>query len=146
MAAQPGSFDDIVILVRFERRQLDPNQLTAIQSGCHCTCHGRVPGVLTRTVLLDMDQANFLPRIPERVRLKRYGRNQLHDRTERSVLVELLQRFRNLRVLILLAAILIRPRPALAATSLAIVLAALILPFTEFGHYYGLLAPPVGLS
>ncbi len=35
-----------------------------------------------------------------------------------------------------------RPHPALAATSLTIVLAALILPFTGLGHYFGFQPPP----
>ncbi len=35
-----------------------------------------------------------------------------------------------------------RPHPALAATSFAVVLAGLILPFTALGHYFGFTAPP----
>jgi Mg2+-importing ATPase len=35
-----------------------------------------------------------------------------------------------------------RPHPALVATSLAVVLAALILPFTAVGRYFGFIAPP----
>jgi Mg2+-importing ATPase len=35
-----------------------------------------------------------------------------------------------------------RPHAALAATSLAVVLAALILPFTALGHYFGFQPPP----
>ncbi len=35
-----------------------------------------------------------------------------------------------------------RPHPALAATSLAVVLAALILPFTGLGRYFGFQPPP----
>jgi Mg2+-importing ATPase len=35
-----------------------------------------------------------------------------------------------------------RPHAALAATSLAVVLVALILPFTALGHYFGFQAPP----
>jgi Mg2+-importing ATPase len=35
-----------------------------------------------------------------------------------------------------------RPHPVLAATSLAVVLAALILPFTRLGHYFGFQPPP----
>jgi Mg2+-importing ATPase len=36
-----------------------------------------------------------------------------------------------------------RPHPALAATSLAVVLAALVLPFTAIGRYFGLEPPPL---
>jgi Mg2+-importing ATPase len=36
-----------------------------------------------------------------------------------------------------------RPHPALAATSLAVVFAALALPFTGLGHYFGFRAPPL---
>jgi len=35
-----------------------------------------------------------------------------------------------------------RPHPALAATSLAVVLAALLIPSTRLGHYFGLESPP----
>jgi magnesium-transporting ATPase (P-type) len=35
-----------------------------------------------------------------------------------------------------------RPHAALAATSLAVVLTALVLPFTRLGHYFGFQAPP----
>ena len=35
-----------------------------------------------------------------------------------------------------------RPHPTLAATSLAVVLVALALPFTGLGHYFGFRAPP----
>jgi Mg2+-importing ATPase len=36
-----------------------------------------------------------------------------------------------------------RPHPALAATSLAVVLAALILPFTGLGEHFGFQPPPL---
>jgi Mg2+-importing ATPase len=35
-----------------------------------------------------------------------------------------------------------RPHPALAATSLVVVLAAVVLPFTALGRYFGFTAPP----
>ncbi len=36
-----------------------------------------------------------------------------------------------------------RPHPMLTAASLAVVLAALILPFTALGHYFGFQPPPM---
>jgi len=39
-----------------------------------------------------------------------------------------------------------RPHPALAVTSLVVVVAAVVLPFTTLGGYFGFTAPPVGSS